>query len=79
MEVKRLFELRVKKMVKEQYMDGETDNIPSESMAEELSYGNFNIEANVFYLNKGSKERSPCLNSLRLHTVAKVVVLTSRC
>lgn len=107
MEVKRLSELRVKKRVKEQYMDGkfhnimakvianpktlcdaydsiransnvdlalEADNIPFESMAEELSCGNFDIEANVFsILTRGAKKEALVLPNLKLKVVLEAI------
>ncbi|KAM7517945.1 hypothetical protein LguiB_016907 [Lonicera macranthoides] len=107
MEVKRLSELRIKKRVKEQYMDGkfhnimakvianpktlcdaydsiransnvdialEADNIPFEAMAEELSCGNFNIEANVFsILTRGAKKEALVLPNLKLKVVLEAI------
>lgn len=107
MEMKRLCEIRIKKRVKEQYINGkyrniiaqvianpktlhdaydsiransnigdalEGDNVPFESMAEELACGNFNVDANVFSIStRGAKKEVLVLPNLKLKVVQEAI------
>uniref|UniRef100_A0A5B6YUB0 Reverse transcriptase domain-containing protein n=1 Tax=Davidia involucrata TaxID=16924 RepID=A0A5B6YUB0_DAVIN len=107
MELKRSFELRIKKRVKEQFMNGkfqdlmkevianpktlldayncirvnsnvdlalDGDNIPFETMAEELSSGNFHVNANIFSIStKGAKKEVLVLPNLKLKVVQEAI------
>ncbi|XP_010249877.1 PREDICTED: uncharacterized protein LOC104592266 isoform X2 [Nelumbo nucifera] len=107
MELKRLIEIRIKKRVKEQYVDGkfhdlmakvvanpmtlrdaylsiklnsnislayEDDDIFSESIAEELLNGNFDVNANTFSIStKGKKNETLVLPNIKLRVVQEAI------
>ncbi|XAR54130.1 hypothetical protein NMG60_11029140 [Bertholletia excelsa] len=106
-ELKRLLELRIKKRVKEQYLNGkfkdlmpkvianpktlqdaydcirvnsnidlslERDHIPFESLAEELSSGNFDINSNVFSIStRGKQKEVLVLPNIKLKVVQEAI------
>ncbi|PSS26621.1 DNA endonuclease [Actinidia chinensis var. chinensis] len=106
-ELKRLLELRIKKRVKEQYINGkfqalmhkvvanpktlqdaydcirvnsnvdlasERDCIPFESLAEELSCGNFDVGANVFSIStRGAQKEVLVLPNVKLKVVQEAI------